>query len=432
MKKRIVSAILAIYTVFALQCTVCAAYDLSTALEIIKSRAEIKKCGEVNTAITFSEDDFDSITGKAEYITVMTLPEKTAGRLVLGGKDLSAGQTITRRSLAGLSFIPKADTASQSSFTFKNAADDSAKYGVCTIYVLENKNSTPTAKEFSFETLKNISYKGFLCASDADGDSMTFSVVNTARHGTLKILDNTNGHFMYTPKNDFAGRDIFSFRVKDEYGNVSAAVKVTIHVTEPETDAVFGDMLNHWAHNSAIEAVSDGVMTVVSSDGKMMFFPDEPVTRGDFLAITMIGAGLESKVVKTSETAFSDDSDIPINIKSYAQTALGLGIISGYPEENGMRFDSSKPITRAEAEIILSNITGGTSSVAVMSDTAASSAKNHGLLVGNGFDGIPNNAVITRAETAQIYCRIKDLGNLSDGDNAEKKSFFEKLKEFLS
>ena len=91
-------------------------YGLSPALSVIKSKTEIKKCGVVNVDVVFSESDFDYVIGKAQYITFCTLPEKSAGVLTLGGKSLSAGQTITRNALGGIRFVPSVNTTSESSF----------------------------------------------------------------------------------------------------------------------------------------------------------------------------------------------------------------------------------------------------------------------------------------------------------------------------
>ena len=409
-----IAAIIAVMQLTVL--SVSAAYDLSPALEIIKSKTEVKKCGVINSPIAFSSGDFDSVIGKADYVTIMTLPEKSVGRLIIAGREVTAGQTVTRRSIDEMRFEPVSGRTGESSFTFCDAAGDSNKYGVCTVFVLEKLNLAPVIGENSFETQKNISYKGFFKASDPDGDEMTFSIVSSAKHGTVQLLDKNTGFFMYTPKADFTGRDIFSFRVCDIYGNKTDTYKVTVHITEPESNVTFSDMTNHWAHNSAIKAVSDGVFGGEIRNGKLVFNPDKTVTRGDFLAISMIAAGLEDSVNRVNFTSFSDDSQIPINIKSYAQTALEMGIINGYPDGNGgVSFKSTDVISRSEAAAILSRLlalpaNSASGAVQAVSPASSPSLASCGILVGTGSgDTVSDaNADVTRAQAAQIYCNIKE------------------------
>ena len=67
---------------FLLSQRVCAvAYDVSTGLDILKGKVEVKKCCVINTPMKFGESDFDRVIGRAEYITISTLPDKSLGRL---------------------------------------------------------------------------------------------------------------------------------------------------------------------------------------------------------------------------------------------------------------------------------------------------------------------------------------------------------------
>lgn len=406
-------------------------YSLSPGLDIIKSRVEVKKCGVMNTPVLFSETDFDPVLGKAEYITLMTLPEKNEGLLSIGSSEAAAGQTITRRSLDSMKFTPAKDRTVTVSFTFKDASKEEGAYGVCTLFILEGLNLAPVPADSSFETLRDISYKGYLNASDPEGDAMTFSIQSNARHGTLQLLDKSEGYFMYTPRKDFTGRDLFSFRVTDMYGNVSPVMKVVLHVTAPESDTVFADMTNHWAHASAIKLAQAGLMYGTQVNGQNYFEPDKSVSRGDFLAVAMIAAGYEDMVQPVAKTDFSDDSDIPVNIKSYAQTALEMGIISGYPDENGgVAFESGRTITRSEASCILSRllipetqITGeitGNSTVPVWANASFSSLMSRGILKGTGSGNLAADSCMTRAQLAQIYCNVKDYTDERKAAEQEK------------
>ena len=400
---------------------VVADYELSPALSVIKSKVEVKKCGVKNTPIAFSETDFDPILGKAEYITLLTLPEKEAGTLSVGKVALAAGQTVTRRSLDSMLFTPKADTTLSVSFTFRDASvKEEGRYGVCTLFVLENENNAPMPSGCDFETIQNIAYKGFLAASDPEGDAVTFSLVSSAKHGTVRLCDKETGLILYTPRRDFTGRDIFSFRATDAYGNRSSVMKVTVHVTEAKDDPVFSDMTHHWAHNGAIRMARAGIHLETEQDGKLCFEPEKSVGRGDFLAVAMIAAGYEDKVKAVAYTDFADDAEIPPNIKGYAAAAEQMGIISGISEENGaVRFCSEQPITRCEAALILSRLLVPESAWAsgeelteetlpVWAKSPVATLAERGILKGVGAGSLCAESVVSRAQLSQIFCNVRD------------------------
>ncbi len=413
MKKRIFTAILA--TLMLMAQTVFFAnaggYELSCGMDVLLSRSQLKKCGVANTPITFSAGDFDSVLGKSDYVTFLSLPDKSAGKLMLGTTEIKKGQTLSRRSVNELVFEPAKDVQTTTLFTFSDRPD-STKYGICTIFVLENENLAPKALDCPFDTIKNISYKGFLKAQDPENDEISFFVVTPPKHGTLRLLDEKSGHFMYTPKKDFTGRDTFKFKVCDKYGNRSEALRVIVHVDEKSSDTVFSDMTNHWAHESAIAIFDDRVLSAEISNGKLVFSPDEKISRGDFLAVAMIAAGLENEVKRSYSTVFADDRNIPLNIKSYADTALSLGIIKGYPDGSGVRFESSSPIPRREAEIILSRIVeyleSRKSNIRTAAVTVMPTVSELGILVGMGGGEMSPNTTVTKAQLAKIYCNLKE------------------------
>ncbi|NFV79014.1 tandem-95 repeat protein, partial [Magnetospirillum aberrantis] len=101
---------------------------------------------------------------------------------------------------------------------------------------VEAGNEDPTAAAVSVSgaestTSEVTTVTGSLAASDADGDTLSYSVVNdgTAHSGTLTIDE--NGNFTYTAKDsDWDGTETFTVQVSDGNGG-SVEVPVTITVT---------------------------------------------------------------------------------------------------------------------------------------------------------------------------------------------------------
>ncbi len=91
-------------------------------------------------------------------------------------------------------------------------------------------NHTPIATFDSFTIQKGARYDGQLTATDADGDTLKYIIVNAPKHGTVVLHD--NGCFTYTPNEGYQGSDTFSYRASDDMS--SCAVKtVTVDVCKP-------------------------------------------------------------------------------------------------------------------------------------------------------------------------------------------------------
>ncbi len=394
-------------------------YGLSTGMDIIRRKIELKKCGTVNCDVYFSEDDFAKILGEFDYIQINSLPDKSSGILKLSGMEVKKGQIICKKDISSLNYCPNYKSDSSAKFTFSNPSDKSVPEALCTINMFENGNFSPSAMRAEFSTSKNISVTKFLKGADPEGDGLTFEIVRQPDNGTVRLKDSFSGCFVYTPNNNFTGRDYFSYFVTDDYGNISETAKVTINVNESLNTVNYSDLKNHWSCNSALEMSAMGLMGGEIKDGDLCFCPEKPVSRGDFLAMAMIVAGLEDSVENVYTTNFSDDSEIPYNIKGYAKYALEHNIVSGYREGDKISFCSSENITRAQACVILENLLNIKTPVVTKtfldnSDCSEQVKKSmsalcyNNIISGTGYGYILPNEYLTKAQCAQLLCNVKD------------------------
>lgn len=74
-------------------------------------------------------------------------------------------------------------------------------------------NDRPEAFSDSVSMVEDATQIGMLSGFDVDGDSLVFSLVQDAAHGTVSVQ--MNGAFTYTPEDEYSGVDTFSFRVRD-------------------------------------------------------------------------------------------------------------------------------------------------------------------------------------------------------------------------
>jgi len=94
-------------------------------------------------------------------------------------------------------------------------------------------NTPPVANNTNATTLEDHAVTVTMTASDADGDSLTFSIVTGPAHGSLSAIFNatpTSAQVTYTPDANYNGSDTFTFKADDGKGGTSTGT-VTITIT---------------------------------------------------------------------------------------------------------------------------------------------------------------------------------------------------------
>jgi uncharacterized delta-60 repeat protein len=96
-----------------------------------------------------------------------------------------------------------------------------------TLTIVDNDNSAPTANNLSVSTAEDTPVSITLTGSDADGDSLTYTILNAPAHGTLS---GTAPNLTYTPASNYSGEDSFTFKVNDGRADSASAGAVSITV----------------------------------------------------------------------------------------------------------------------------------------------------------------------------------------------------------
>jgi VCBS repeat-containing protein len=89
-------------------------------------------------------------------------------------------------------------------------------------------NHPPVSNNLTFNIETNNNLTGILNVTDADGDPITYNLVNSTSQGNITI--NANGTFDYSPSDGFVGNDSFTYASNDwkETGNI-ATVQIHVH-----------------------------------------------------------------------------------------------------------------------------------------------------------------------------------------------------------
>jgi hypothetical protein len=89
-------------------------------------------------------------------------------------------------------------------------------------------NNAPTAADSAITVGLGATISGTLSASDADADSLTYSIVTAPSMGAVTITDASTGDFDYTAPNQ-SGNDSFTFKVSDgQTDSNTATVSITV------------------------------------------------------------------------------------------------------------------------------------------------------------------------------------------------------------
>ena len=271
----------------------------------------------------------------------------------------------------------------------------------------------PIAENQECYTYQDVRMQGQLRATDPDGGTLTFEIVDMPKKGTVTLDKEDSSEFVYTPNSGKTGKDSFTFCVKDEDGNVSDPAAVKMEILKNKSGVRYSDMEDNAAHTASIRLAEEGVFTGHQVGKEFFFDPDEAVSRSEFLTMAMAAAGIDD-VEKVSVTGFSDDESIPTWAKSYVSEALNKGVITGMMDNDRVVFSANVPITYSEAAVILNRVMAITDvnvesfagenvpAWAVQSVANLSSVN----VMGSNTDC---SAKLNRAAAAELLCSAMDL-----------------------
>ncbi len=402
-----------------------AAPIVSPALSILAAKGDMAVATLLGNDYYFSEQVFarslNVDVAALDYITVRTLPSVADGELLMGSTRVEEGQVISAANLKMLCYVAADETAeSRACFTF---SPDGAVYEIaCNIYVLKDINYSPTVSIASGEALSVSTHKNFvgygtLTAYDPEGDALTFEIVRSPKHGILVMTDSACGEYVYLPRIGYRGEDSFTYVVRDVYGNYSASATVSVQVSEPSVAVTYADMEGRRDYNAALTMAEAGIMQGTVQDDKTYFYPEQTVSRLDFLTMAMQAMGVGS-VPSVSDTGFADDADIPTDAKGYVSAAYSLGYIKGTIDiEGNLCFSPNDTITRAEAAVILRRMVDAkeaeltpafadASDIPAWASEAISTLSSLGVMTPTGGEISPN-APVTRGQTAMMLSALQ-------------------------
>ena len=397
---------------------------VSPALRVLAEENGMAMAGLRGEQIKIDRDDFARAMNlsRVNEITITKVPPITDGELRVGSTVITGEQTISGADLDLLSYTAGRSDISDSSFRF--SVGSSAVEITCNLYLLDRVNQAPTLSMVSetylnVSTHRNITVYGTLPCYDPEGDETIVEIVSYPKSGILLLTDRRTGDYSFTPVVGYSGKDSFSYVARDKYGNYSACATVSLSVVKPSTSVVYADLDGSAAHNAALTMTEKGIMSGAQVGKATYFYPDQAVSRGEFVVMAMHAMGM-TEVTDTARHVFADDDKIPTQMRGYITTAYQLGYVNGEKNEAGeLCFSPDRAITRAEASVILGRmlnaatptVTPSFSDAEEIPAFAASSLYSlnaMGVMTATGGEISPM-APMTRGDTAISLCAVMQI-----------------------
>ena len=401
---------------------------LSPAFDVLSEQQKTVKSGLIYENVKFTLTDFKQYLGISalDHITVTKAPVATDGTLVVGSMTVGDGQRIDASLLQMLTFVPASSDVEIATFSFCGDESTSGAEIECTVKMLHSVNYAPTVAQVHenrllLNALNGKSTGGTLVASDPEGDSMSFEIVEYPTHGYLRLCDGDGGEYVYTSYESYTGTDSFKYVAKDEYGNYTTPATVTIDVARDRTGVEFADMKGSPDLSAASVLVSERIISVIARADGVYFSPEDNVSRADFIVMAMKAAKKAPRKDSGALDGVSDAQTIEGQPRDYISTAIEYGYLDIEESPDGAKIiRADEPITKAEAAKILSGICGYLTvaeDIAVFADfygIDAQTARCMSAMYEYGvieFDGgmISPNSCVTRETCARMLYRLMNV-----------------------
>jgi hypothetical protein len=248
----------------------------------------------------------DDLPPTADDLSLVTNRNTSVGGQLIGHDADSAALTfsvinapqhgqLTSFDPATGSFVYQPDGGYFGNDSFTFAASDGTFDSIAataSITVLPNA-SVPTADDSSVSTDQDTSFNGQLVGHDADGNPLTFSIVEAPHHGTLASFDATTGSFVYAPNHSYRGADSFTFTASNGvFESNQATASVTVNPVDPFAFDVDSGLVIIKGTNGAdtiiITPSGDAKSATVVLNGQVV---GRPVPLASISRITVFGRG---------------------------------------------------------------------------------------------------------------------------------------------
>ncbi|CAM3634752.1 S-layer homology domain-containing protein [Marinicrinis lubricantis] len=181
------------------------------------------------------------------------------------------------------------------------------------------------------------------------------------------------------------------------------------------------DMDGRWSKDAVYRLASIGVVSGKPQSGKLVFAPNEAVTRQEFAKLLVAASGVRPSE-QGLDGSFVDEAAVGRWAMPYVSAALQRKWLTGIPTGDGMSVEPQRSITRAEAAVMAANVLDGVLEFSGQAQTAfrdgdlipawaadaVARMQSIGIISGYPDQTFRPNESITREEGAVMILNMTD------------------------
>ena len=380
-----------------------------------------KSC-PAGSEVTFSADEFKQNFQEAglnlKGIIVTSLPSPETGKLYLGNAEVKIFDAVALSKVDRMVFRSNFGAVSDVAQFHYKGYDNHDFFDInsqVTLKFTDEMAALPTVQDITTATMRDLSLNGFFKGDS--NQSLVYVIESQPKLGEL-ILSPTGNGFSYIPNLGKSGQDSFTYYATDADGNRSAPAMVSVDIKNSKNPTTYADMATHWANHSAVMLADRAIITGERIGNDHFFYPDTPITKADFTVMLMSTCGLANTLPEVVTTGLVDDAQIPEFLKKYVSHAMEMGIITGEPAQDGLRFNGNALITRAQAFKMMdaalslpsiatfSNTYEDHDTIPIWATQPIINLEGLGIIRGYDDNTIRPASTITKAQAAQLLCQI--------------------------
>ncbi|MCA6116505.1 choice-of-anchor I family protein [Bradyrhizobium sp. WSM 1738] len=379
-----------------------------------------------DTAATVAEDaaafviPFADIIGNDTDADLDTLSITALANVVGGTAEIVAD---------GIRFTPAVNFNGPASFEYTlSDGSGGSDIGKVSFTVTAVNDAPAPTTPVAVQTDEDTQLVGQVAVTDAEGDTLTYTVGTSAQHGTISV--NAQGQYTYTPALNFHGSDSFVIKVSDGIAPpVDAVINVTVKPVNDAptvvTPAVAGTNEDTQLTGQIVATDVDGdTLTYavgtgpqhgtvsVNAQGQYIYTPDQNFN-GDDSFVIKVSDGIAAAVDTVVKVAVAPVNDAPVTVADIGTTgenqAKSFDLLA-----NDTDVEGNLPLSLAAFEVIDVN---GINLTNAQAQSAFSIAPNGRLQFtpGNLFDGLNDgeNATVSIRYTAADKLNAQSTGTFT-------------------
>lgn len=281
-----------------------------------------------------------------------------------------------------ISYIPNTGYTGSDSFVVQ--VSDGSLIDTFTFNVTMT-NDAPVANNGSFSTDEDTPISDIIPASDANGDSLTYSKVSDPSNGSVNIVSNV---FTYIPNNNYSGSDSFTFKVNDGTSDSNTAtITITVNAVNNAPVITEGTSITVSMSKNSSPTAFNKILNATDANGNTLTWSISSPAGNGTASASGTGTAKSISYIPTTGYTGSDSFVVQVSDGSLMDTiTINVTITNNVPVASNGSFSTNENTPISDI-LPASDVNGESLTYTKVSDPSNGSVS----FVSNVFHYTPNN-----------------------------------------